>query len=121
MRMQGMTSMATRFVVAAFAVVTAVAVTAPAVADETGLAGALHTLKKQGKFLCMEDHFHYMTGNTVADKKKAIASAIDNWQSFTAAEYGTDWAYFRKAGSKKITCNPGASGFSCSVEGRPCK
>lgn len=113
--------MASRYVVAALAVAAAVAVAAPAVADDNGLAGVLHSLKREGKLLCQDGHFHYMTGDTMPDKKKAIASAVDNWQGFTAAEYGTDWAYFRKAANKKITCTPGSSGVSCSVEGRPCR
>jgi hypothetical protein len=113
--------MASKIAVAALGLLMGAAVSVPAVADDTGLAGVLHTLKKEGRLLCQDGHFHYMTGDTLPDKKKAIASAIDNWQGFTAAEYGTDWAYFRKAGSKKITCNPSGTAWSCSVEGRPCK
>ncbi len=113
--------MASKIAVAAFGLLLGAAASLPAVADDTGLAGVLHTLKKEGRLLCQDGHFHYMTGDTLPDKKKAMASAIDNWQGFTAAEYGTDWAYFRKAGSKKITCTPSGGAWSCSVEGRPCK
>ena len=113
--------MASKSACAVLAVLAGVAMAAPALADDTGLAGAIHTLRREGKLVCMDGHFHYGSGSTVADKKKALASAIDSWQGFTAAEYGTDWAYFRKAGSKKITCSPSSGAWSCSVEARPCK
>lgn len=94
---------------------------APALADNTGLGEVLHGLSKERGHTCFADHFHYWTGDTKPTKKAAIDAAIDGWRGFTAAEYGTDWAHFAIAGSKKITCSQGSSGFSCSVEARACR
>ena len=113
--------MAFKKILAAVVAVAAVMPALPAVADDTGLATSLHDVRREGKRTCMSDHFHHGSGSTYADKKRATADAIDSWQGFTAAEYGTDWARFANAGSKKISCSPNSSGWSCSVEARPCK
>jgi hypothetical protein len=93
----------------------------PAVADETGMAGAIHDLRRESGKLCQVDHWHY--GNGVgATKKLAVADAIGSWQDFTALEYGSDWSRFQRAASRNISCsNSGAGSVSCSIEGRPCK
>lgn len=113
--------MASRFAWIVLAALSSAVMALPAAADDNGIAGLIHTLRKEGKLVCQDGHFHYMTGDTLPDKKKALASAIDYWQGFTAAEYGTDWAYFRKAANKKITCSPSGTAWSCSIEGRPCR
>ncbi len=86
-----------------------------AVADDTGFAYS-HDLRRERGRLCMSDHWHYGSG-TGPTVKAAQADAIKSWASFTALEYGSDWARFSRAASKKMTC----SGDSCSVEARPCK
>jgi hypothetical protein len=92
-----------------------------AAADDTGLAGALHDLRREGRKVCIVEHWHYGSG-TGATKKAALADATGSWQSFTAMEYGTDWARFQKANSRNVSCsNTGGGGVSCSIEGRPCR
>ncbi len=94
---------------------------APALADNTGLGELLHALSKERGRTCFADHFHYWTGDSKPNKKAAIDAAVGGWRGFTAAEYGSDWANFNVAGSKKISCSQGSGGISCSVEARPCK
>lgn len=91
---------------------------APAVADESGLA-SMHDLRRERGITCMSDHFHSGTGEG-STKKAARAAAIKAWQEFTAFEYGTDWANFRNAASKSIGYSKASSGWSASVEARPC-
>lgn len=93
----------------------------PAQADDTGLAAAIHDLKREGGKLCQDGHFHTGNSAAVGSKKAAMAQAIASWQSFTAMEYGSDWASYRMSGSKTANCSVGASGWSCEVQGRPCK
>jgi hypothetical protein len=93
----------------------------PAVADDTGMAGALHDLRREGRKVCIVDHWHYGSG-VGATKKAAMIDATGSWQSFTALEYGTDWARFQKANSRNVSCsNAGGGSVSCSIEGRPCR
>lgn len=93
----------------------------PAVADDNGLAGSIHDLRREGKKLCQVDHWHYGSG-VGATKKLALADAVSSWESFTTLEYGTDWARFQRANSRNVSCsNSGGGGVSCSIEGRPCR
>jgi hypothetical protein len=93
----------------------------PAGADDNGLAGAIHDLRREGRKLCQVDHWHYGSG-VGATKKAALADAVGSWQSFTALEYGTDWARFQKANSRNVSCShAGGGSISCSIEGRPCR
>jgi hypothetical protein len=93
----------------------------PAVADDNGMAGAIHDLRREGGKLCQVDHWHYGSG-AGATKKLAMADAVGSWQSFTALEYGSDWARFQKAASKSVSCSKeGSGGVSCAIEGRPCR
>ncbi|HRY06629.1 MAG TPA: hypothetical protein P5114_05875 [Hyphomicrobiaceae bacterium] len=93
----------------------------PVHADDNGLAAAIHTLKREGRKLCQDGHFHNGTSAGAISKKAATIEAIEIWQGFTAMEYGTDWANFRNAGSKTVKCTKGASGWGCDAQGRPCK
>jgi hypothetical protein len=89
-------------------------------ADETGLA-SIHSWSRQGHRICFTDHFHSGTGTAKPTKAAALEDAAHSWAEFTAAEYGTSWAYFGKAASKSEKCDKVAGGFACSVEARPCK
>lgn len=84
-------------------------------ADDTGFAYS-HDLRREKGRVCFSDHWHYGSG-TGPNVKAAQADAIKSWASFTALEYGSDWARFGRASGKKMTC----SGGSCSLEARPCK
>lgn len=93
----------------------------PVHADDTGLAQSLHDVRREGKRLCLTDHFHVGTSAGQPNKKAAMAEAIDSYQGFTALEYGTDWASFSKAASKTATCTRGSGGWGCEVQARACK
>lgn len=102
-----------------FAAVLAGVMVAPAAADETGFA-SMHTLARVGSKICMTDHWHYGNG-TGSTKKAAQRDAIASWQSFTDFEYGSSWASFSRAISKKASCTGSSGSVSCQVEARPCR
>lgn len=91
-----------------------------AMADDTGLAG-MHSWMKVGRKTCFTDHTH--TGNSSGHRtqRQALKAAIEDWQGFTAFEYGTDWAYFRRANARMKSCSKDSQGWGCTVEGRPCR
>lgn len=95
------------------------AFSAPAIADDTGFA-SMHDWRREGGRVCFTDHYHYGSGVGVT-KAAAQKDAISSWQSFTAFEYGSDWASFRKAASKGVSCSPNGNGVDCQVQARPCK
>ena len=90
-----------------------------AMADDSGFAYA-HDLRKEGGRTCMSDHYH-QGGGSGSTRKAAQADAIKSWSSFTAFEYGSDWARFSKAAGKSMSCSAGSSGYDCQLEARPCK
>ena len=102
------------------ACVVAFATTGTAMAGDNGLAG-IHDLRREGRKLCMSDHFH--NGNSAGQASKAIAlnAAISSWAGFTELEYGSDWASFKKAASKQVTCTQSGAGWGCDINARPCK
>lgn len=80
---------------------------------------AMHSARIERGYVCYTDHYHYGSGSG-SSKKAAQANAISSWSSFVDLEYGSAWAMFSKAGSKKISCTQGSS-WECSVEARPCR
>lgn len=105
------------------AVAAACAMTLPTVqvqADDTGVGQLLHSMKRYGKKVCFEGHYH--TGNgTGPTKKAAEVDAVKSWAGFTALEYGTDWAQWTKAHNKTLACSQSGSSFSCQADAVPCK
>jgi hypothetical protein len=93
---------------------------APVFADDTGVAGALHSYRRVGSKTCLDGHFHDGSGMG-ASQKVAMADAIKNWSGFTAFEYGSDWSGYGNAVSKSATCDRGSSSFTCQVSAIPCK
>lgn len=93
--------------------------TAPAVADDTGFA-SMHDQRREGGRLCLVGHYHYGSGNG-RTKAAAQKAAISSWASFTAFEYGTDWARFSRAASKRMSCSGSAGNVDCQLEARPCR
>ncbi len=91
---------------------------APAAADDTGFA-YIHDQRREAGRLCLSNHWHYGNGNG-RSRKAAEASAIRSWADFTALEYGSDWARYSRARSKKMSCTQSGD-WSCAVEARPCK
>ncbi|MBU2583196.1 MAG: hypothetical protein KJ622_15920 [Alphaproteobacteria bacterium] len=90
-----------------------------AIADDTGMAG-IHSWMKVGRKTCFGDHSHAGNSSGKKSEKAALAAAIDDWQGFTAFEYGTDWAYYKHAHAKTKSCSQEASGWSCSIDAVPC-
>ncbi len=113
--------MSFKWVWIAVAIIIAIPVTAPQVeADDTGLA-SIHDLRRERGRLCQADHWHSGSGSG-RTKRAAKRAAIGSWQSFTAMEYGSDWARFRRARSKAIRCSrTGRRSYDCTVEARPCR
>lgn len=106
------------FVVAATAAACVVVPTA--LADVTGLA-SMHKLRREAGRLCMADHWHYGSSGVQSSKRAAQRTAIRSWQDFTDLEYGSTWARYSVARSKKMSCSASSSGWSCDVEARPCR
>jgi hypothetical protein len=90
-------------------------------ADDTGIAQALWTIKREGKRACIQDHTHDGYSSGVASRKAAEQQAVKAWAEFTAWEYGTDWAQWTKAAGKRLSCSQGSDGWGCHAEARPCK
>lgn len=110
-----------RFIPMAFAAAAAIAAIAamPASADDTGVAST-HDLHREGGRTCMVSHAHSGSGEGTA-KPAAMQAAIKEWYAYTAGEYGSDWASWGKSAGKKVSYTKAASGWSATVESRPCK
>lgn len=91
----------------------------PASADESSLAYS-HDLAQEGGRLCMSNHGHSGSGNG-ASKPAARAAAIRSWADFTNFEYGRAWASFSSAAGSSTRYTKEASGWSATVDARPCK
>lgn len=81
----------------------------------------MHDARVERGYVCYSDHFHYGSSSGQATRKQAEAAAISSWASFVDLEYGSAWASYKKAGSRKMTCSQGSGGWECSVEARPCR
>lgn len=88
-------------------------------ADDTGFA-SMHSMTKSGGRSCFTDHFHAGSGSGKT-KKAAFNAALKDWWSYTAGEYGSDWAHWRKSASKGIKYTKTETGWSATIESRPCK
>jgi len=88
-------------------------------ADDTGLAYS-HTLRREGGGLCMADHFHSGSGEGHT-KRTARRAAMRSWIDFTNFEYGSLWARFSRARSRSTRYTKTASGWSATVDARPCR
>jgi hypothetical protein len=88
-------------------------------AQETGMA-SMHDQRREAGKLCMTDHYHWGNGSG-STKSSAQKAAIRSWIDFTALEYGSRWASFANAASKKTSYTKESSGWSATVEGRPCR
>lgn len=113
--------MSFKWVWIALAIIIAMPVAAPQVkADDTGFA-SIHDMRRERGRLCLTDHWHSGNGSG-RSKRAAKRAAVRSWQNFTAMEYGTDWARFRRARSKALRCSrTGRRSFDCTVEARPCR
>ena len=90
-----------------------------ATAEESTLA-ASHDLGIEGGRQCMLNHQHSGSGMG-ATKPAARLSAIRSWADFTDFEYGRRWASFSVAAGSATRYSKEASGWSATVDARPCK
>jgi hypothetical protein len=81
--------------------------------------GTWRETQREGGACCMPDHYHYSTG-TGSSKAAAMADAVANWAGLVVFEYGNAYGHFGMAHSKSVSCSS-SSGWSCSVEARPCR
>ncbi len=88
-------------------------------ADQSGLAGMHDQYVSKGR-RCFSSHTHVGNGSAYRKKRQAIASAAQDWSSFTAFEYGTSWASWRVATGKNVACEQSGQGWTCEVQARPC-
>lgn len=97
------------------------AVSAPLAASAQEVSGlaAMHDMRREKGKLCMSDHWHSGSG-VGATKDAAQKAAIRSWIDFTDLEYGARWASFGNAAGKRVSHSKESSGWSASVEGRPC-
>ena len=85
-----------------------------------GLEG-LHRKIQVGNRLCMAGHKHHGTGSPAPTREHALASATKHWGSFTALEYGDEWADFRIAHTPEVRCRQsGHAAWRCDVTASPC-
>ncbi|MGL4394973.1 MAG: hypothetical protein ACRCS9_00395 [Hyphomicrobium sp.] len=82
---------------------------------------APHDVRVEGRRVCFLDHDHYGSSSGQANRRAAEASAAASWANFVDFEYGSAWASYVKASSKKMTCEQSTSGWGCSLEARPCR
>ena len=93
--------------------------TGSAFAQQSGLAGMHDQYVSKGR-RCFSAHTHVGTGSPARKKRQAIASAAQDWASFTAFEYGASWARWRIAAGKNVSCERSSQGWTCEVQARPC-
>jgi len=105
---------------AAFAVAILAGQAPAALADDTGVATALHATMRVGGKLCFVDHSHAGNGSG-ATRKIAEMQAIKSWAGFTAWEYGSDWAKLGKAVKKSMSCSGSGGNWTCDLNATPCK
>lgn len=89
------------------------------VADDTGFASMHDIVKSRGKS-CFASHAHSGSGQGKT-KPAAFAAAFKDWYAYTAGEYGSDWARWGKSAGKKISYAKASTGWSATIESRPCK
>jgi hypothetical protein len=89
-------------------------------ADVTGLA-SMHKLRRERGRICMADHWHYGSSGSHRSKRAARREAIRSWADFVDLEYGSSWARWSRARSRRVGCSRAGGGWSCNVEARPCK
>jgi hypothetical protein len=92
----------------------------PSSANDTGFAQTTHATRREGGKLCVLGHTHGGSASA-GTKSVALIAAIKIFVITTTDEYGSDWANWAKAGSKRISYAQTADGWSASIEGRPCK
>ena len=92
----------------------------PAVANDTGYATTTHPVRREGGRLCIVGHTHGGTGGG-GTKAVALIGAINAFVTTTTDEYGSDWAKWAKAASKRVIYTKAGDTWMADAEARPCK
>jgi hypothetical protein len=103
--------------VAALAIM--LASSAMALANETGIA-VIHSWMKIGRKTCFVDHYHYGSGRGPT-QGHARSAAVNSWIGPTDLEYGSSWADYRLAASKRMACTRKGVVWTCDTQARPCR
>jgi hypothetical protein len=95
---------------------------AAAAKQETGF-HTMHALSRVGGKLCMAGHTHagQSLPSGTGSKSVALRTAVNNWERFTAEEYGSAWGSWSKAWAKRESCSGGDGRWMCEVTARPCR
>ncbi|MEQ1652281.1 MAG: hypothetical protein ABL897_07330 [Hyphomicrobium sp.] len=91
-----------------------------AVANDTGYATSTHPVRREGGRLCIVGHTHGGSGGG-GTKAVALIGAINAFVTTTNAEYGSDWAKWAKAASKRVTYTKAGDTWMANAEARPCR
>ena len=87
-------------------------------ANETDIT-APHSWRFVGNKICFDEHTH-VGGADGRTKRAAHKAAIREWREFTAWEYGSVWANYRRASNKIVSYTKAKVGWSARVEALPC-
>lgn len=84
----------------------------------------LHKIEQVGNRMCMVEHDHHGDSRPNASKEAAAFEAARAWSSFTALEYGREWADIRLSIDQHLKCSPVAmhagQGWQCKIRAKPC-
>lgn len=70
---------------------------------------------------CFKTHNHKFIGIR-SSQKRAMEAALDGWEVYSLAEYGSDWKYFTRGEDLSISCKKKARYLHyCKVKARPCR
>ena len=96
-----------------------VATTSHAYAMEAGFT-APHSWRIERNKICFDEHSH-VGGAEAMTKRAAHKAAIREWREFTAWEYGSVWASYKRASGKSVEYTKAAVGWFARVYARPCR
>ncbi len=85
----------------------------------------LHKIEPVGDRMCMVEHDHHGDSRPNASKEQAAIEAARAWSSFTALEYGREWADIRLSIDQHLNCAPvvlhSGQSWQCKVKAKPCR
>ncbi len=98
-------------------------ISAPASANDTGVAYALHDVRVEKGRVCMVGHYHFgKTARPFPNRNKAYKAAVRHWSTFTAAEYGSDWGSYARAANRSTNCEKVTrTTWTCKIKARACR
>ena len=108
------------FLITGFVAGLTVTIAQPVQAQQSASYSAPHSARIIGRKLCLESHTH-VGGATGRTKRIAHKKAIREWIEFTAWEYGTAWASYRRSAKKTVTYIKEEVGWLARVESLPCR